>query len=113
MLYLYKDNRLKPLKASYSKAISIAKEQNVILVSNSIDEMIHIASYELSALLIHKKNSESIFKYWYLQLQNLTLKEFKIILFATKHNALYLALKFATIFSMGKYKLIDFKGEKI
>jgi|GEM_PF-5623421 len=110
MLYLYKNNRLKPLKTSYDKAITIARNENVMLVSNSIDEMIHIASYELSAFLVHKKNSESIFKYWYLQIKNFTIKEFNIILFATKHDAFYSLLKLAASASMGKYKLIDFKG---
>lgn len=112
MLYLYKNNRLKPLKTSYAQAIATARSENVMLVSNSIEEMIHIASYELSAFLVHKKNSESIFKYWYLQLKNFTLKEFNIILFATKHDSLYSMLKLAANASMGKYKLIDFKGKE-
>ncbi len=112
MLYVYQDNRLKPIKAPYAQAIDIARAKNAILVSNSIDEMIHIASYELSALLLHKKNSDSIFRYWYLQLKHLTLKEFKIILFASKHDTLYNMLKCASAFSMGKYKLLDFKGFK-
>ena len=108
MFYLYDDHRLKPLRNTPDEAIALARFCDGILVTNRIDEAIHIAHYPKAAFLLHPKNTLSLFDYWRYQLRYRTLKEFHIILYAARKNFLYRFLSSVATLSFGTYQLIVF-----
>lgn len=108
MFYLYDKHRLRALHNTPDEAIAIARFCDEILVTNRIDEAIHIAHYPKAAFLLHPKNTPTLFNYWKYQLRHRTLKKFRIILYAAKKNFLYRLLSFVSALSFGTYTLIVF-----
>lgn len=108
MYYLYDQNALIPLRNTPDEAIALARFCDGILVTNRIEEAIHIAKYPKSAFLLHPKNTFTLFSYWKYQIRFKTLQEFRIILYASPKNFLYWFLSFVAAISFGTYRLIPF-----
>lgn len=108
MFYLYDQHKLKALRNTPEEAIAIARFYDAILVTNAIEEAIHIAPYAKSAFLIYPKNALTLFTFWKYQLQYRTIDEFRIILYAAPKNFLYRFLALAAWISCGTYRLIPF-----
>ncbi len=112
MFYLYDQHRLRALRNTPDEAIALARFCDGILVTNKIDEAIHIAHYPKSAFLLHPKNTLSLFGFWKYQLRYRTMDEFRIILYASPKNLLYRFLRLATWISCGTYRLIPYYRKK-
>lgn len=108
MYYLYEQNTLIPLRNTPDEAIALARFCDSILVTNQIEEAIHIAKYPKSAFLLHPKNTLSLFSYWKYQIRYRSLEEFRIILYAAPKNLLYRLLSCVAAISFGTYRLIQF-----
>lgn len=112
MYYIYDQNSLIPLHNTPDEAIALASFCDNILVTNRIEEAIHIAKYPKSAFLLHPKNTLSLFSYCKYQIRYRSLEEFRIILYASPKNILYRVLSCIAVISFGTYRLILFPMKK-
>jgi len=106
MLYLFDNERLKPLLMTAQEALHVSDFKDALLVSNDIEQILSISSHPNTAFLLHTKNRSSLFRFCWLQFKARTTKEFRTILYAAPKDFLYYALKCVSLLSFGMYKII-------